>query len=634
MTSEVRYQDDLYRAVNGAWTDQAVIPDDKSSTGGFQDLADEVEEKMMADFSAIADPKKTAPDKYFASAVTLYKQAKDFKTRDAAGFAPALPQLHLVAGIKDLADYNQRAAELLQEHLIDPPFNFYVDADMKDTSKNVINLMGPRTILPDTTYYAKGNQNGEQLMTIFKDMMAKLLAYTDLDDAAQKATLAGALAFDAEIAKHVKSSEEWADYPKAYNPMPTAEVVEKLKPFKFADFLQKIFKQVPETVVVNDPRFLDEFTQLFNEANFSNYRDWLYVIRLNSLVSLLSEPLRQLGGTFSRALSGAPKAPDQTKHAYRLANAFFSEPIGIYYGRTYFGEKAKADVTQLVQKMIATYKRRLSNSDWLSQPTKDKAILKLDKMVLKMGYPDKPEAVYDLLHVNPDKSLIDNINAMQLVELQYNFDKLTKPVDRTVWNMPGHLVNASYDPSKNDITFPAAILQAPFYSLKQSASENLGGIGAVIAHEISHGFDNNGAQFDELGNMVNWWQKADYAHFNKLTEAMIQEFDGLETEAGKVNGKLVVSENIADAGGLAAALDTAKREPDVDLHAFFINWARIWRSKSRLERQKMLLAVDVHAPHELRANIQPRNLDDWYTTFDVQPGDGMYLPPEKRVQIW
>ncbi|EPC40908.1 M13-type metalloendopeptidase, partial [Lacticaseibacillus paracasei] len=235
---------------------------------------------------------------------------------------------------------------------------------------------------------------------------------------------------------------------------------------------------------------------------------------------------------------------------------------------------------------------------------------------------------------NPDKSLIDNINAMQLVELQYNFDKLTKPVDRTVWNMPGHLVNASYDPSKNDITFPAAILQAPFYSLKQSASENLGGIGAVIAHEISHGFDNNGAQFDELGNMVNWWQKADYAHFNKLTEAMIQEFDGLETEAGKVNGKLVVSENIADAGGLAAALDTAKREPDVDLHAFFINWARIWRSKSRLERQKMLLAVDVHAPHELRANIQPRNLDDWYTTFDVQPGDGMYLPPEKRVQIW
>ncbi|WP_010488268.1 M13 family metallopeptidase [Lacticaseibacillus zeae] len=634
MTNKVRYQDDLYRAVNGAWMDQAVIPDDKSSTGGFQDLADEVEEKMMADFAAVADGSKEAPDKYFAQAVTLYQQAKDFKTRDAAGFAPALPTLHQVAAIKDLADYNRRAAELLQQQLIDPPFNVFVDADMKDTSKNVINLMGPKTILPDTSYYAKDNQNGAQLLAIFKDMMSKLLAYTDLDDTAQKATLAGALAFDAEIAKHVKSSEEWADYPKAYNPMPTATVVEKLKPFDFENFLKAIFKTVPDTIVVADPRFLDEFGQLFNEANFANYRDWLYVLSLDSVAGFLSEPLRQLGGTYNRALSGAPKSPDQVKHAYRVANAYFSEPIGIYYGRTYFGEKAKADVTQLVEKMIATYKQRLANSDWLSQPTKDKAILKLDKMVLKMGYPDKPEAIYDLLHVDPEKSLLENLKALQIVQQQYNYDKLSKPVDRSVWNMPGHLVNASYDPSKNDITFPAAILQAPFYSLKQTASENLGGIGAVIAHEISHGFDNNGAQFDEFGNMVNWWQKADYAHFNELTKAMIDEFDGLETEAGKVNGKLVVSENIADAGGLAAALDTAKREPDADLRAFFINWARIWRSKSRLERAKMLLAVDVHAPHELRANIQPRNLDDWYTTFDVQPGDGMYLPPEKRVQIW
>ena len=580
MTSEVRYQDDLYQAVNGAWMKQAVIPDDKSSTGGFQDLADEVEEKMMADFAAVSDGKKQAPDKYFAQAVTLYQQAKDFKTRDAAGFAPAEPRLNLVKGIKDLADYNQRAANLLQEHLIDPPFNFFVDADMKDTSKNVINLMGPKTILPDTSYYAKDNQNGAQLLGIFKDMMQQLLAYTDLDEAAQKATLEGALAFDA---KHVKSSEEWADYPKAYNPTPTSTVIEKLKPFNFENLLKTIFKNVPETIVVADPRFLNEFDQLFNEANFKLYRDWLYVMTLGDVAGFLSEPLRQLSGTYNRALSGAPKSPDQLKHAYRVANRYFSEPIGIYYGRTYFGEKAKADVTQLVEKMIATYKQRLANSDWLSQPTKDKAILKLNKMVLKMGYPDHPEAIYDLLHVDPNRSLLENLFAMRKVQVQYNFDKLTKPVDRTVWNMPGHLVNASYDPSKNDITFPAAILQAPFYSLKQTASENLGGIGAVIAHEISHGFDNNGAQFDEYGNMANWWQKADFDHFHELTQAMIDEFDGLE---------------------------------------------------SRLERAKMLLAVDVHAPHELRANIQPRNLDDWYTTFDVQPGDGMYLPPEKRVQIW
>ncbi len=200
--------------------------------------------------------------------------------------------------------------------------------------------------------------------------------------------------------------------------------------------------------------------------------------------------------------------------------------------------------------------------------------------------------------------------------------------------MPGHLVNACYDPSRNDITFPAAILQAPFYALSQSDSQNLGGIGAVIAHEISHGFDNNGAQFDEFGNLSDWWQPEDYDHFKVLTQEMIDQFDGLETEAGPVNGKLVVSENIADAGGLAAALETAKGLDDTDLKAFFTNWAEVWRMKARKQYMQLLLSIDVHAPAKLRANVQVQNLEDWYTTFDVKPGDGMYLAPDKRITIW
>ena len=200
--------------------------------------------------------------------------------------------------------------------------------------------------------------------------------------------------------------------------------------------------------------------------------------------------------------------------------------------------------------------------------------------------------------------------------------------------MPAHMVNAYYNPSFNIIVFPAAILQAPFYSLDQSSSENFGGIGAVIAHEISHAFDNNGAQFDEFGNLHNWWTDEDLKHFQGLAQDMIAEFDGLETEAGKVNGKLVVSENIADAGGLSCALEAAKSEPDVDLKAFFINWARIWRMKSSIERQKLLLSIDVHAPHVSRANVQPKNLADFYTTFEITSDDKMYLAPEKRVNIW
>lgn len=210
--------------------------------------------------------------------------------------------------------------------------------------------------------------------------------------------------------------------------------------------------------------------------------------------------------------------------------------------------------------MIKTYQSRLQNSTWLSQSTKDQAVVKLDKMVLKMGYPDKAREIYQQLHVDSDRDLLSNVIQLAQIRHQDHLSKLTQPVDRTTWNMPGHLVNASYDPSRNDITFPAAILQAPFYSLEQSDSQNLGGIGAVIAHEISHGFDNNGAQFDEFGNLHDWWQPEDYKQFNQLTQAMIEEFDGLETAAGKVNGKLVVSENIADAGGLAAALETAMQE--------------------------------------------------------------------------
>lgn len=631
--AEVRYQDDLYEAVNGEWEKTAIIAPDKTATGGFNDLADDVEAKLMADFAAISEGKKKAPDQYFAEAVKLYDLAKDFKARDAAGIKPALDRLVPLNDTTDIAAFNAKAADLSASLF---PMPFYSDAepDLKDTSVNKIAMSGPGTILPDVPYYSPDNEQGKALLKVWSDMVKELLALTPLSATEQATYLADALAFDAELAKHVKTREEWADYPASYNPQSFQEVADQLGDFDLAQFAQEAWPAVPDTIIVGDPRFLKEFKQLFSAATFNRYKHWAYVMDLVSNTGYLSEDLRQLGSKFSKALSGNPESPKQIKHAYRLANRVFSEPVGIYYGRTYFGEEAKQDVTQLVKNMIATYKRRLANSDWLSQSTKDKAIVKLDKMVLKMGYPDKPNEVYDRLHVHADEGLFENVIQLAEARQAFNLEQLTKPVDRTVWNMPGHLVNASYDPSRNDITFPAAILQAPFYSLKQTASENYGGIGAVIAHEISHGFDNNGAQFDEYGNMTNWWQKADYAHFKELTQQMIDEFDGIETPAGKVNGKQIVSENIADAGGLAAALETAQQQPDADLKAFFTNWARVWRQKARPEYMKFILSIDVHAPAKLRANVQPQNLDEFYSTFDVKPGDGMYTAPEKRVHIW
>lgn len=628
-----RYQDDLYEAVNGQWAETAVIPDDKPSTGGFADLADGVEKQLMADFDAVAAGAKPAPDRYFKEAVALYQMAKDFAKRDELGIKPVLKRLETLQQVNDLQAFNQQAATL-DSQLFPLPFSAGVEPDMKDTAKNAYTLSGPSTILPDTTYYADDNPQGKQLLGLWADMAKQILAQTSLSEADQAAYLADTEAFDAQIAKRVKSSEEWADYPKAYNPYDFADVAKKFGEFDFAAFVKATLPAHPETVIVADPRFLDEFSTLFNAETFTQYKHWAYVIELLSNTGYLSDELRKLGGTFSRALSGLPAAPTQAKHAYRLANSVFSEPIGIYYGKTYFGEAAKADVTNLVEKMIATYKRRLANSSWLSQATKDKAIVKLDTMVLKMGYPEQAKAVYDRLHVDTDTDLMNACLQIAEAKHAYNREQLTQPVNRGDWAMPGHLVNACYDPSRNDITFPAAILQAPFYALDQSDSQNLGGIGAVIAHEISHGFDNNGAQFDEFGNLSDWWLPADYDHFKGLTQAMIEQFDGLETEAGKVNGKLVVSENIADAGGLAAALETAQRLDDTDLKAFFINWAMVWRMKARKEYQQLLLSIDVHAPAKLRANVQVQNLDAWYDTFEVKPGDGMYLAPDKRITIW
>ena len=312
----------------------------------------------------------------------------------------------------------------------------------------------------------------------------------------------------------------------------------------------------------------------------------------------------------------------------------YSEPVGLYYGEKYFGEEAKKDITEIVYQIIDTYKDRISKNEFLEESTKEKAILKLSKIGVKMGYPDKVEAIYEKLAFNPKDSLFKIVCDLRKVRLIENFEKLNKPTDPTRWQMPGHMVNACYDPFVNDITFPAAILQAPFYSIKQTRSENLGGIGAVIGHEISHAFDSNGAKCDENGNINNWWTKQDNRKFNKKIEAMVKQFDGIELPWGKVNGRFIVSENMADNGGMAVTLQIMKNTPNASYEEYFKNWAKVWCSKAKPEYSSLLLAVDVHGPAILRANITPRNFTEWYDTFNVKKTDQMYIAPNKRVIIW
>lgn len=629
--SNIRIQDDLYEAVNHDWLETAVIPEDRPTAGGFADLALGVEELLIGDLNKMSE-ENVYPDEKLENACKLYRVIKDVKRRKKEGIKPALKRLAKLEKIKNIATFNRRLPDLLLEGY-PLPFRFSIDPDMMDTTKHCVNLSGPSTILPDVTYY-KNEQQKTMMIGLWSQMATAILAKTKLTPEEQALYLADCLKFDELISTLVKSSQEWAEYAKTYNPMKTGRVAGLLKPVKFKKLLEVLLGVIPEITVVAEPRFLKGFKTLFNQENFELYKHWAYVTELVDCCTYLSEELRELGGTYSRALMGIAAMSTAEKFAYKTVSNVFSEPLGLYYGRTYFGEEAKKDITAMVHEIIDQYKIRLETNAILAPETKEKAVLKLSTIVVKMGYPDKCEKFYDEMKVDETLPLLESIYALRKVRVLDSIRRFPEPVNRDEWAMPGHMVNACYNPFANDITFPAAILQEPFYSLKQTRSQNLGGIGAVIGHEISHAFDNNGAQFDENGNLKNWWTKEDAKRFKASTKAMIREFDGIELPWGKVNGTLVVSENIADNGGMAVTLDLMDKTPGANMEEYFINWAKVWCQAAKPEYRALLLSVDVHAPAVLRANMQPRNFQQWYDTFKVTKKDGMYLAPSKRVLVW
>ncbi len=626
----IRPQDDLYEYVNGDFIKKAKIPSDHPSVGGFITLRDNVEKIMLKEFASFAKGRR-APDELLERAVLLYKKAIDAEERKSNGYAPLIQKLSYLDSIKTIEDL-VGSLYYLYDHNYPLPFQLGIDTDMKDTSRHVVMMTSPSIILPDTTYYK--NPTGKKLLEIYAESANSVLSKI-YDENKAKRIVRDGLAFDRKISALVKSQEEWADYIKAYNPYKTEDVIEMVSPFKLRSFLKARFGALPAQVIIMDPRFFESFQTLVNKDTIKFYVAWAKLHVAMSMASYLDEETRLAVSAYSRALSGVKDSPTIEKFAYRLVNNFYGEPIGIYYGKKYFGEDAKTDVIKIVKDLIETYKERLGKNTWLSKKTREKAIVKLDKMVLKIGYPDKVDPSYYALTFSPDLSLAEIVDTLIIERGRYADSLYSKPVDRTRWVMDAHLVNACYNPSYNDITFPAAILQAPFYSLSQKPEENYGGIGTVIGHEISHAFDNNGAQMDEFGNINNWWTKKDYETFQQKTTAMIEQFDGLPLLDGKVNGKLVVSENIADNGGVASSLQTMERNiAKPDYSAFFLNFARIWCTKARPEYTKLLLAIDVHSPCYYRADMQVRNFPQFYKAFDIKEGDGMYMPEDKRIIIW
>lgn len=625
----VRLQDDFYTAVNEEWLKSIKIPTDRPRIGSFDEIAIKIEQQELHDFKGMLI---SQPEGMLGEFIKYYRMASDWENRAQLGAQPLVPVLKKIEELNSLKDLQAKLVEF--EYLgIDNLLPLYVEQDMKNTSQNILNFGSFSLILPDTTYYTKDNSDAQKLITAFKDSTVKLLTMVGYRQLEAEQIVAAVITLDKQVAQFVLSNEEKSDYWKLYNPMEFSKFSEQIKFLDINAYLKEL-AVAPTIVNVSDLKFWQNYNEIVNEDNFAALKATLIVETVQNFAKYLSNEIRIQASEYSRILSGTKEAQVTDKAALNLAKSPFSPVVGDYYGRKYFGQAAKDDVLKMVKKMITVYENRLSNNTWLSNDTKAKAKLKLSKIGLNVGFPDKIPDRYQQKIVNEKKSILENALKFIKIEVKHHWNQLGKTPDKTEWEMPADLVNAYYHPFHNIIVFPAAILQAPFYNLKQATSANYGGIGAVIAHEISHAFDTNGARFDENGNLNSWWSSADFKAFEQRSAAMVQEFDGLTSGGAKINGHLVVSENVADVGGLSAALEAAKTEADVDLKVFFNNWATIWRNKASVDFLKLMASIDVHAPAPLRANVQVTNFAEFFEVFGITENDKMWRKPTDRVQIW
>lgn len=630
---DVKLQDNLYLATNSNWLEHAEIPADRPMIGGFTELDIKVKKQLSQDFDNFASNDKSLPKiANLDKAVRLYQLALDFKQRNADGAQPIQTDLQKLTSLKNFSDFDKHTVDLVKSALAFP-FNLSVDVDMKNTTKNALYFSSPETFLPDAGNYK--DSSADQLLTIFEKQSVQLLKLAGFNENESKKYAANAIKFDKLLAKYKKSQEELNDIAGIYNPYSISDFKAAFTNMNIDQLLNGLLPNSPEKVIITEPKFLQHINELLSPDKFEELKSWLVVTFINHYATYLSQEFHEAAFAYDHAVYGAKELQSQAQHAYGIVNNILGEVIGLYYGQTYFGPEAKADVEQMIRKILATYKARLQTNDWLTSSTQKQALKKLDAITLKIGYPDKLSDLYDQIQVSSEKSLYENIIAANQTQLVHNFSQLNKPVDRTLWgaDLPANEINAGYNPTNNDITFPAGILQKPFYSLDNTLSENLGGIGAVIGHEITHAFDPNGSKFDEVGNIRNWWSDEDYVKFNELSKSEITLFDGIVCGGIKTNGNLTVGENVADLGGLTAAVETAKKE-NGNLQEVFQSWAKIWRGKMTPQVRKTLIAYDPHAPRELRTNVTAQSIDDFYTAFDITPGDGMWLDPEKRVHIW
>ena len=624
----------FYQAVNKDWLLKAKIPADSPSIDNFYTLGEDIKGKLKKDIKNLGEGKETSDITGMSEFITFYKAASDYKQREKDGLEPLKPYLKEIEDIKDVNDLASKSASLTDKG-IPLPFGYDVGTNAENTSQKQIQLSPPSILLPDVSIY-KDEASKKQYLTPIETATQKALEMLGYSEKNSKRIVKEALEFDEIIAKYSLSNEEMSESKNLVHPKTAEEINAYSGSFKLYDVIKGIMGRDLETINVPDTKYFENYSKIVNQDNFSKIKSWILVQEAMAASNSLTEDYRLNFASISMAIMGTQKPLSKEDTVYEMSVNLFSDVMSVYYGRKYFGEEAKTDVTGMIDKIKNVYRGRLQQNDWLTEDTRNKAIEKLDKMKVFVGYQEDVDPGTKELHLDPNKSFFELSEDIAQFGKRYTIDHFDDPIDKNKWSGSAFDINAYYNPESNSINFPAGILQAPFYDKNQSVEKNYGGIGVVIGHEITHAFDSNGADYDENGDMHNWWTKADTKAFDKRIKAFEDQWNGLEIYGTKVNGKLTVTENVADAEGLSSTLQVLKTDvTKPNLKDYFENYANIWKQKASLQYNKYTMVQDVHAPNELRVNQQLKNLPEFYEAYpQIKEGDAMYLAPSKRISLW
>jgi len=642
---------DLYQLVNGPWLESHVIPDDRGVDGTFHALRDEAEELVHE----IVDKDTGRPGKLYASFM-------DTEGVNAAGMAPLDADLDRLS-TADAEELAQRLGEL-ERTGVGSPVTFWVSKD-SGSEDAIAYVIQSGLGLPDEAYYRE--EAHAETLSAYEKHVAEMLEFLD------PARLFG---LGAEVAAHRIVALEKELAAGHWDVVSTRDAVKTYNPCEFSELptmTRALLSggNLPEHRVVNMmPSYLEHFESLFTTARMADWQLWATWHILRSRAAMLPEEVGAKNFEFyGTKLSGATQQRDRWKRAVGLAESLVGEEIGQVFVDKHFPASSKREMDELVDYLIAAYRERISQLEWMTPATRERALEKLSQFKAKIGFPDTWRDYSGLEVSGKGADLLANARAGSAFSHDFELAKIGKPADRDEWVTTPQTVNAFYNPVVNDITFPAAILRPPFYNPDADAAENFGAIGAVIGHEIGHGFDDQGSQFDGQGNLNSWWSEEDRAAFDKLTAKLVEQFNGqvptVLKEAGidstGVNGSFTLGENIGDLGGLGIAVVAFKNycadkgidlqgkeekfevegaEPELAEHTynglqrFFLAWARVWRTAIRPEMATQYLAIDPHSPAEFRCNLIAANIAEFYEAFDVAEDSAMYIAPEDRVTIW